>query len=401
MFRRPSRQVPFQETSHSDLNTKTINVIAPLSISESNILEIKQNVEPVNSKKEIPILDTKVSTRRVVLSRVHSLARPKLIQMVKTGWKERHYSNEKMSEIIPTSNSTESDEENERLTNRKEIKIGPMAKNRKDEINASKQVTEEIFYNRNTECTRLEFAPNPVSGVEGIQPEALHMANNRILYFVCIPKFFSVNSILAQVCGGPLERITNLRAENINSQSGRTNDTNFKGKTRCERLSETSRIELHFMEPEHAQNFYKFTQSGRFIINGHVCQPKWTNHASRPLPSYVRGHMIYRSARRGLVMTLSVLSTPKNEEEYVLDLRSIRADFGSFGTLVAITPLLGSPLEPTKPTPFKLAIDYTDVRYAIAARYAFDNEKSLADYRAHWELEFRKDITDRPCPATL
>ena len=114
-------------------------------------------------------------------------------------------------------------------------------------------------------------------------------STNRILFFKGVPAYVGVNDVVAQACGGPLEKVV-------------VHPTMFGG---TGEEADDNTIEFHFVEAEHARNFYHYSRTGRYIVNGQPFCPQWFFQGSDPIDPEVMVHISTEGARRVLDLTLS------------------------------------------------------------------------------------------------
>lgn len=217
---------------------------------------------------------------------------------------------------------------------------------------------------------------------------------------------------MAQVCGGPLERVVAVPEDSSNPRI----------------------VQLHFFQAQNAQAFYEYTMSGRFLINGTGYRPRWGNAslaAVYAFPKVVFDEMVYNHARRCICLTMrhrdrlereaavaaaaattttvtvgatgngggriSSIKPMVSSRNVAMDvsLETIARDFGRFGPVLSITPLILNHVN--------IAVQYADTRHAIRAKKAFErkSDAGLSARYAGWAVSYGKDPADRRVPVPL
>ncbi|ODV60680.1 Ssp2p ASCRUDRAFT_35105, partial [Ascoidea rubescens DSM 1968] len=209
--------------------------------------------------------------------------------------------------------------------------------------------------------------------------------DRRIVIVKEIPRKTGLITLLSYICGGPLERIVKNMYP-INS------------------------VELHYMYSKDAESFMKYSQTGLFVVSGRHLKTEWASrddhnledhnysyHATIPSPLL---EQLKFGARRCLILkkevnhggsSTSTRHYPSPRSHFSeLDIKEIKEDFGRFGSMVEVVPIISKKLG--------LSINYFDVRSAILAKEAFDNKNSSFRRKYYdWNVWFGKDPTDKSC----
>lgn len=199
-----------------------------------------------------------------------------------------------------------------------------------------------------------------------------------------IPVGATLAGVLSHIRGGALERVV------------------FR-----ERPAPT--LEVVFLEEELARRFHEYaTQTGFLSINGHHILAEHMNPANTssqdstaPLASYLEKEYL-RGARRVLLLARPVHDKPEREGPIMhypsarlhllkdVDVEQIRRDFGRYGDVVEITPVVSRKL--------CFSIHYADIRLAIVAKQEVRSEGSLMGAKYHaWTVSYDRDPADVPC----
>ncbi|KAI5952296.1 hypothetical protein KGF54_003162 [Candida jiufengensis] len=240
-----------------------------------------------------------------------------------------------------------------------------------------------------------------------------------------------VNSVIQQVCGGPLEKIIKLP---------------------------NNKLEIYFIFPQQAKQFYQYGKNtGLLIVNGIKLKVDWSdqeflnNHGyistttinedienydgfilgcsnndnaivgginktsitqpfsnivSPPmnytLPKSLYNEIISNGCRRCLIISKIVIGKkirqgdkmfyPEPEIHYSknLQIQDIKMDFEPFGEIMDIGSVISRKLS--------FSVFYYDIRSAIKAKNEFEKIGSkLSDKYKDWSIWYGKDITDRAC----
>ncbi|CAG80686.1 YALI0D06710p [Yarrowia lipolytica CLIB122] len=238
-------------------------------------------------------------------------------------------------------------------------------------------------------------------------------STNRILFFKGVPAYVGVNDVVAQACGGPLEKVV-------------VHPTMFGG---TGEEADDNTIEFHFVEAEHARNFYHYSRTGRYIVNGQPFCPQWFFQGSDPIDPEVMVHISTEGARRVLDLTLShgskdevaaMIATygmgggPGGHEKSGVgvggysreskrrgvkvvslgtNIAEIQRDFEFYGKVISVVPLAT--------TQCTISIHYEDVWSATKAYAAFMRRDFVSRKYKSWTISYGHDPVDRPCPGSL
>lgn len=204
----------------------------------------------------------------------------------------------------------------------------------------------------------------------------------RVLVFKKASPFVGIKSVLAQVCGGPLQKCV------VNSR---------------ELTAKELSVELWFLKPEHLEDFFQFTRSGLFLVNGFHHYVGWGDQHDalgsyhEPPPKEIEQLMTEHEASRCLVMKKYVrkAKTPARyyplpaEHFSPLNVSQIRRDLEQFGDIVEVCPMISKKL--------CLSVQFFDVESAILAKRALDStEHRLGSLYKDWSVFYGKDVTDKP-----
>lgn len=209
--------------------------------------------------------------------------------------------------------------------------------------------------------------------------------NKRIVVVTKISANIGIKSILAQVCGGPLERINFHRQRGV--------------------------AELYFIFSDQAQRFYEYaTSTNFFIVNGKRLQVEWANKSNTDdldflhpqVPRYLLKEIFQWGARRCLVFSKvvttktikdsTVLHYPSAKTHFSreLDIAVIKDSLSEFGEIIDIGPVISRKL--------CFSVHYADVRSAIVAKKVCETMGSpLYLMFSEWSIWYGKDPTDLPC----
>lgn len=245
--------------------------------------------------------------------------------------------------------------------------------------------------NIKTALAKCNRQPESFATLKNFEKVSSHPSNQkRVIVIVNIPEGTGISSILAQVCGGPMER--------INFYRGRGNRN-------------ANIAELYFIFPEHARKFYEYATTTRFfIVNGYALQVEWADRSNSDdldefhpqVPSYLAKEILHWGARRCLVFSKVVPSkTIKNTNQLHypsakthftkgLDISQIRKDLVVFGEILDIGPVISRKI--------CFSVQFADVRSAVVAKKVCETVGSpLFDQFKDWSLWYGKDPTDLPC----
>lgn len=189
-----------------------------------------------------------------------------------------------------------------------------------------------------------------------------------------------MNDVLSQVCGGPLEKVVNY--------------------DQCS----SAVLEIHFVYPSHAHNFYNYTNStGFFVVNGHKLLVDWVPCPEHPVVRKCLMHNIkVCGARRCLVFSKEVPGKPVRRLNSIyypsptlnyspdLCIETIKRDFSDLATLVGISSNISSKLS--------FSLHFSDIESAIFAKSECEKEGTNlhARYKS-WSIQYGKDPSERAC----
>ncbi|CDK25680.1 unnamed protein product [Kuraishia capsulata CBS 1993] len=223
----------------------------------------------------------------------------------------------------------------------------------------------------------------------------------RVVSLYSLPEKASLSCILAQVRGGPLERI------GVRYGSGDVMDD--------EPVDWSSAIvDLHFWRPTDADAFMEYATTGMFMINGKHVKAEWgattVDQESSESTGSALELMADSGARRTLIFkkliqrkiskhALNVSSrgypSPTSHLSTDFDIDEVVKDFQQYGEIVEIAPVISRKL--------CFAVQFNDVRAAIMAKYDCENVESTNEYSPlfdkykKWNVWYGKDPADKPC----
>lgn len=228
---------------------------------------------------------------------------------------------------------------------------------------------------------------NSNSTLDGSKLKKLdHSHFKRVVVLTNIPPNSGINSILSQVCGGPLEKVI------YNS------------------TSDISSVELYFIFPDHARRFHNYgSMSGMFIVNGWRLQSEWatqknTENGSDALISKSVLNDVLHGARRTLILAKVIPKKVNRSEKRMFypdpvlhfskDFQAldIRLDFLEFGEILEISPVISKRL--------CFCIHFADVRSAVKAKHECETDGTTMFLKyCDWTAWYGKDIADKLCPS--
>ena len=197
--------------------------------------------------------------------------------------------------------------------------------------------------------------------------------------FTAIPDNIGVGSILSQVCGGPLARIREYKNESDN------------------KLEE---LELSFITSEDALSFMRYGRTYLFRVNGVHLTPHWAG--SIDIVSAMFDGVSpedYSDVCRCLVLKKYLVCNvkakhsglPKDSLLENVDVNEIRKDFGEFGEILEVAPIVSRKL--------CISIHFYSVESAIKSMFEYEDPSTFIHkkYFKTWAAWYGKDVTDRPC----
>ncbi|KAG7662274.1 uncharacterized protein J8A68_004168 [[Candida] subhashii] len=206
------------------------------------------------------------------------------------------------------------------------------------------------------------------------------ISKKRVIVLTNIINSMGINSVLQQVCGGPLEKIISLP---------------------------DGTIELYFIFPEHAKQFYTYGKAtGLLMVNGQKLRVEWKDEGEGgyhpQLSKALLTDIISNGCRRCLILSKVVpgkrlrngdkMFYPEADIHYSqdLDIEEVRSDFSEFGYILDIGSVISRKL--------CFSIFYDDIRSAIFAKLELETIGSELNLKyKSWSVWYGKDITDRPC----
>ncbi|CAG98301.1 Ssp2p [Kluyveromyces lactis] len=219
-------------------------------------------------------------------------------------------------------------------------------------------------------------------------------AGRRVVIFQDLLKNIGVGTLLAQVSGGPLEKVLYAYDNKTGSR-------------------DVVYVELHFLFPDDAAQFMKYARFHLFKVNGVHLVPHWgvidsLDSSEKSLldiqqyvhPDFCKDIQNFDStgARRCLIMKKysrkhKSISTELNSKSHIydLDIQQIIDDFNQFGQVLEVSPLISRKI--------CLQISFHDIRSAIEAMRSYETSNSYINgkYFKDWSIWYGKDIVDKPC----
>lgn len=296
---------------------------------------------------------------------------------------------------------------------------------------ASKQSSQE-----QTECCDKKYEPKILQNNITVVNDQGNAKNYhlekwqdfKIVAITNIPKKLSVPSLLHQIHGGPLEKIELVKRDDYQFY----NDEKLYAFNRPINWDEVS-IFLHFNRYEDARNFYLYSKTEFFRVNDIHLKTLWIPDLDDDLEDYktLENNLLVANlmkgeekARRVLVFKkplyekkskhcikrrLGHLDPTANYSED-FDVEEIKKDFGQYGRLVEILPVVSRKL--------CFGIQYYDVRSAIKVKRIIQSnghgnreieeleakdeydiftarDIELRNKYQHWYVWYGKDPTDK------
>lgn len=235
----------------------------------------------------------------------------------------------------------------------------------------------------------------------------------RIVAITNICKKISLSALLNQVHGGPVERVEIVRNDN----------NQFYKEDKLYELNKPINwkevaIFLYFIKYEDAMNFYQYSKTGIFRVNDtylqtilipNVVSNNNSNNSQNQLDNIVSKLMIEdEKARRVLVFKKPIYDkkhkhtvnrkrpgypdpTINYSEEF--DVEEIKADFGKYGKLIEILPVVSRKL--------CFGVQYYDVRSAIKVKHILSPNKDVEGEVEEDVKEVRKGTSDATLAAVV
>ncbi|RLV91550.1 Sporulation-specific protein 2 [Spathaspora sp. JA1] len=278
-------------------------------------------------------------------------------------------------------NQYDSDEEDDKNFNT----ITPKRRHRYKPLIGINPSVENINSNSNQHSNNSEKLMKTLSRITQRKPEPI-VNRKRIVVLTNIDATMGINSILQQVCGGPLEKVIQLN---------------------------NGHVELYFIFPEHAIQFYTYGKAtGLLMVNGQRLRVEWwmnenenENENYHPtISKQLLSDIIQFKCRRCLVLTKEVTGKscrtgsdklfypdPKIHYSQDLNIEQVRNDFGKYGIILDIGSVISRKL--------CFSIFYSNIRSAIYAKKEMELEGSeLNEKYKGWDIGYGTDITDRSIP---
>lgn len=227
--------------------------------------------------------------------------------------------------------------------------------------------------------------------------ESIDLTSNndkRVVIFQDLPRNTGIKNLLAQIHGGPLEKILYAYDDRLGADR-------------------IAYVEIHFLFSSDANRFMHFSRYHLFKVNGIHLIPQWANKDVLELSNNSMEHIRQFvdldkcksiqnfdsvGARRCLIMKKYTKKhrpickelNPKSRI-YDLDIRQIKNDFNRFGHILDVSPLISRKI--------CLQISFHDIRSAIEAMKSYETTNSFINdrYYRDWSIWYGKDIVDKPC----
>lgn len=225
----------------------------------------------------------------------------------------------------------------------------------------------------------------------------------KIVAITTIPRKLSVPALLNQVYGGPLEKVELIRKHGYQ----------YFNDERVYRLGESIdwdgiSIFLHFNKHEDARAFYHYSKTGLFRVNdiylntvvipddGGTSEVEEDRNANSVVSELMQGD---EKARRVLVLKKPVSNKkssysrrrlgyldPLSNYTHNFDLDEIKRDFGEYGRLVEVSPIVSRKL--------CFGVQYYDVRSAVRVKRLLQSnlDKTTVGVRDDGRHGLKKDV---------
>ena len=293
--------------------------------------------------------------------------------------------------------------------------------------NYAQPVSRDQEYTNHVSSKALQKNESIVNGSEVAAKIADNRQDFKIVAITSIPKKISVSALLTQIYGGPLEKIDLVRKDNYQFYS----DESLYQLNQPVNWSEVS-IFLHFNKTEDARSFYQYSKTGLFRVNDVHLKTVWipnlgeerlyegdddetqSREESLLVSSLMAGD---EKARRVLVFKRPIFDKKSKLEKKKagypdptinysedFDMEEIKKDFGDYGKLVEILPVVSRKL--------CFGVQYYDVRSAIRVKNVIQrgshgmdgdelNDQDLELRRKYngWYVWYGKDPADRAVPS--
>ncbi|AOA63818.1 Sporulation specific protein [Komagataella phaffii CBS 7435] len=245
-----------------------------------------------------------------------------------------------------------------------------------------------------------------VSNQPSMQDDSLTSENrtissvgNRVIRLSELPPMASLNSILTQAMGGPLERVY-LTHPSIPHPITEEDVTNSN--ISWNHLT----VQLFFASPENAHKFLNYGCTGMFTINGVHPQLQWASRVLQEttLLPIIKDHIASNSARRILIFKNKTVQTKNKSSSLIkgypsptinysfdFDIRKIKENLSKYGNIIGIDPVISQKL--------CFCVHFYDIRSAIIVKHEIDRADSeLSVEYEDWNVWYAKDPTDTPYP---
>nr|WOG36219.1 uncharacterized protein [Candida metapsilosis] len=244
------------------------------------------------------------------------------------------------------------------------------------------------------------------------QQKSLEDGTKRCVVLSNLDSSMGINSVIQQVCGGPLEKVVRIS---------------------------NHRVKLYFIFPQQAKQFYQYgSATGLLKVNGTKLGVSWGdedycedssdkkaedvenynftfgNFKAKPsakgsfldphltLPRALYNDILTNGCRRCLIVSKLIVGKkirpgdkmfyPEPEIHYSqeLQIQNIRQDFEPFGEIMDIGSVISRKLS--------FSVFYYDIRSAIKAKSEFETVGTNLHHKyKEWAIWYGKDITDRAC----
>ncbi|KAH3684393.1 hypothetical protein WICPIJ_004633 [Wickerhamomyces pijperi] len=260
-----------------------------------------------------------------------------------------------------------------------------------------------------------------VNGIEQVEIKFENFSNSdlefgrRVVRFKNFPFNVSIKAVVAQLCGGPLEKVEVVTKANISYspsfESGKMPLRNCF-------------LDVWFLNSDDARKFMEFTRTGLFLVNGNNFQPEWapthiqnqqridysdinsiryTYPFHEATPTDISEEMIINQARRCIIMKkyISKKGNKSVKSHYPdaldnfsrINFEAMKKDFLQFGAVLEFYPVVSKKL--------CFIVHFFEVQSAIEAKRCFDDE--LSDFHEKWRgwtIWYGTDPSEKPCIET-
>lgn len=296
--------------------------------------------------------------------------------------------------------------------------------------------TLSIFGSKSAESTKRAIT----------QSQLQETCHRRVVRLSGFPKGASIGAVISFVRGGPLEKITfipggipgRLRLDIVspnlstsfplsnsttlppsngttipsNHSSVQANSTTPPSSTMFPPFSSSvspDALNVHFLSATDAKHFMAYaTDSSLLKFNGTGLSAQWAEEQNQKLRGYelsphIADEVNHYNASRILILSHYMEGKtpisralkhryPRPAENYTGDFNcnAIIVDFGQFGQIVEVTPVISSKLS--------VSIQFADIRSAILVMHTLNSSRSVlrAKYSL-WSVKYARDITCKAC----